>query len=105
MEIFASYSGQDFLLFYAIMLATCVLAGLWIPANLRAEGRPGEVEDLEEVAVLTGGAERLNLAVLSSLFARGALDPGSAIHCRLCAGTLPRPLRSARQCTKAGNCG
>ena len=64
MEIFSSYSGTDFLVFYCFMLATCVVAGLWIPANLREEGRRGEVEDLEEVAVLTGGTERLNEAVL-----------------------------------------
>ncbi|EAQ30448.1 hypothetical protein NAP1_06710 [Erythrobacter sp. NAP1] len=74
MELFASYTGGDFLVFYCIMLVTCIFAGLWIPANLRPEGRRGEVEDLEEVAVLTGGADRLSVAVLSSLFAKGALD-------------------------------
>lgn len=73
MEFFGSYSGTDFLVFYCVMLATCVVAGLWIPANLRAPGKRQEVEDLEEVAVLTGGADRLNVAVLSSLFAKEAL--------------------------------
>lgn len=74
MEIFASYTGTDFLVFYCFMLATCVVAGLWIPANLREPGRRGEVEDMEEVAVLTGGTDRLNEAVLSSLYAKGALE-------------------------------
>ena len=38
MEIFSSYSGTDFLVFYCFMLATCVVAGLWIPATC---ARPG----------------------------------------------------------------
>lgn len=76
MEFFSSYTGSDFLVFYGLMLVTCVVAGLWIPANLRPQGRPAEVTDLEEVAVLTGGADRLNVAVLSSLFAKGALGSG-----------------------------
>ncbi len=76
MEIFGSYTGTDFLAFYVVMLATCVLAGIWIPAHLRPAGRRGEVDDLEEVAVLTGGADRLNVAVLSSLFAKGLLGEG-----------------------------
>ncbi|KEO91686.1 hypothetical protein EH31_03165 [Erythrobacter longus] len=78
MEIFSSYSGAGFLGFYALMLATCVAAGFWIPANLRPLGKRSEVEDLEEVAVLNGGADRLNLAVLSSLFAKGALTSGNS---------------------------
>lgn len=77
MEIFGSYSGADFLIFYVVMLATCVVAGLWIPANLRAVGKRGHVEDMEEVAVLTGGADRLNVAVLSALFANGSLREGA----------------------------
>jgi len=76
MEIFASYSGSDFLVFYAVMLVTCVATGLWIPANLRPLGKRNEVKDVEEVAVLTGGADRLSVAVLSSLFAKGALTEG-----------------------------
>ncbi|MEO1221651.1 MAG: TIGR04222 domain-containing membrane protein [Pseudomonadota bacterium] len=76
MEFFSSYSGSDFLIFYGVMLATCIAAGLWIPANLRPQGKRSEVEDMEEVAVLTGGADRLSVAVLSSLFAKGALASG-----------------------------
>ncbi|MEP1422474.1 MAG: TIGR04222 domain-containing membrane protein [Erythrobacter sp.] len=77
MEFFSSYTGPDFLLFYGVMLVTCVAAGLWISANLRPVGKRGEVEDLEEVAVLTGGADRLTVAVLSSLFANGSLREGA----------------------------
>ena len=76
MEFFSSYTGGDFLVFYFVMLATCVAAGLWIPANLRPAGRRGAVEDLEEVAVLTGGADRLSVAIISSLFAKGAIAEG-----------------------------
>ena len=73
MEIFASWTGPDFLAFYAVMLVTCVFLGLWIPANLRDPGRKGSVEDLEEVAVLSGGQERHTDAILADLFTRGGL--------------------------------
>lgn len=39
MEVFSSYTGADFLVFYAVMLLTCIFAGIWIPANLREAGR------------------------------------------------------------------
>lgn len=74
MEFFASYSGADFLIFYAGLLFAAVLAGLWIPAVMRPDGKRAPVEDIEDVAVLSGGAERHATAVLSDLFARGALD-------------------------------
>lgn len=73
MAIFASYTGPDFLAFYAVMLVTCVGLGLWLPAYLRPVGRKGSVEDMEEVAVLVGGAQQHSVAVLSDLFAQGAL--------------------------------
>ena len=73
MEFFGSYSGSDFLVFYCIMLVTCIFAGIWIPANLRAEGRRGELSDVEEIAVLAGGAKRHVHAIVSSLFAKDAL--------------------------------
>lgn len=78
MEIFSSYSGADFLLIYAVMLATCVLAGLWIPANLRSPGRRGDELAMEEVAVLSGGLERHAQAVSADLLARGGLAAASA---------------------------
>lgn len=77
MEFFSSYSGSDFLVFYLLMLLTCVAAGIWIPANLRPEGKRGEVKSLDEIAVLSGGADRLSVAVLSLLFAKGLLREGA----------------------------
>lgn len=73
MEIFESYTGPGFLAFYAAMLATCVFLGFWIAANLRPTGRKGEVGDMEEVAVLVGGADQHLASVLSDLFVNGAL--------------------------------
>lgn len=77
MEIFNSYSGSDFLIFYGLMLVTCIAAGLWIPAHLRPQGKRSDVSDLEEMAVLSGGADRLTVAVLSSLFANGSIREGA----------------------------
>lgn len=74
MEFFASYTGADFLLFYAVMLLTCVGLGVWIPANLRPQGRKGAVEDPEEIALLAGGAQRHALTVLADLYVQGAID-------------------------------
>ncbi len=77
MEIFSSYTGSDFLFFYAVMLVTCVFAGLWIPANLRDPGERGEVTKPEEMAVLAGGQSRHLQAVVVDLMARGALAEGT----------------------------
>lgn len=76
MGIFTDFSGGDFLFFYAVMLATAVLAGVFIPAFLREAGGGGVPDDMEEIAVLAGGAERHANAVLSSLFAKDALGEG-----------------------------
>lgn len=76
MEIFTDFTGSGFLVFYMVMLATCVLAGMWIPAVLRPEGRGRAPDDPEQLALLAGGEERHANAVLSSLFARNAIDQG-----------------------------
>ncbi len=73
MEIFASYSGFDFLVFYFMMLITCVFVGLWIPANLRPEGAHAEVNDMQEIAFLSGGKVRHATALMAKLFAQGGL--------------------------------
>ncbi len=84
MEIFASYSGSDFLVFYAVMLFTCVIAGLWIPANLRPEGRGSDASlDMEEIAVLASGTDRHALAVSADLMARDALQEGEKKRVRV----------------------
>lgn len=77
MEFFGSYTGFDFLVFYCVMLATCVFAGVWIAEALREPGREREVEDLEEVAVLSGGMVRYAMALSSDLMARKGLTAAS----------------------------
>lgn len=74
MQLFETWTGADFLGFYAVMLVTCVGLGLWIPANLRPQGRTSPVEDPEEIAILAGGAQRHALTVLADLYVQGAID-------------------------------
>ena len=83
MEIFGSYSGTDFLVFYCVMLATAMFCGMWIAANLRAQGTRSEVSDMEEAAVLSGGIVRHAMAVSSDLLARKGLTTGSKGHLRV----------------------
>jgi uncharacterized protein (TIGR04222 family) len=73
MKLFSSWTGSDFLLFYAGLLGLACVAAWWIPVRLRAPGRYGAADDLESVAVLTGGAARLADSLLVDLRARGAL--------------------------------
>ena len=73
MELFSSWTGSDFLLFYAGLLALACLAAWWIPANLRAPGRHGTPDDLESVAILAGGSARLADSLLVDLYVRGAV--------------------------------
>lgn len=94
MEIFSSYTGPDFLVFYAVMLATCVFLGLWIPANLRPMGRRNPIEDMEEAAVLAGGIGRHSLAVCTDLMARDGLTAGAK-----------KKLRVNRQAVDSGTAG
>lgn len=83
MEIFGSYTGGDFLGFYALMLATCVAAGSWIMAALRPPGRESAVETAQEAAFLAGGSDRHTLAVIADLHAKGALAPGEKAKLRV----------------------
>lgn len=73
MELFSSWTGSDFLLFYAGLLGFACLAAWWIPVRLRDPGRHGAVDDLESFAVLSGGLDRLADSVLADLYVRGAL--------------------------------
>ncbi len=75
MQIFATWTGPDFLAFYAVMLATCITLSVWIPANMRPPGRMAEIDDAEELAVLSGGAPRHALTVLADLVAQRAISP------------------------------
>lgn len=74
MELFSSWTGSDFLLFYAGLLGFACVAAWWIPVRLRAPGRHGAIDDLESVAVLAGGPDRLAESVLADLYVRGALN-------------------------------
>lgn len=76
MELFSSWTGSDFLLFYLMLLGFASVAAWWIPANLRDPGRRGATDDLERVAVLAGGAPRLTDSLLAELYVQGALTQG-----------------------------
>lgn len=77
MQLFSSWTGSDFLLFYIALLGLCTFAAWWIPAHLREPGRRGESADAESLALLAGGRERFADALLADLVARGGL---SAAH-------------------------
>ena len=70
---FSSYSGGDFLLFYAALLLAAVVAGLWIPAFLRPDGRNAGPVGSEALAYLAGGASRFAESVTASLLGRDQL--------------------------------
>lgn len=76
MELFSSWTGSDFLAFYAMLLGLSCFAAWWIPAHLREPGRNGGADDVESVALLSGGPHRLVDALLADLFVRGALTQG-----------------------------
>ena len=73
MQLFASWTGSDFLLFYSALLAAASAAAWWIPAQLREAGRRGESQDVEGVALLAGGRDRLAESLLADLYVRGGL--------------------------------
>lgn len=78
MQLFSSWTGSDFLIFYSALLVAGCFAALWMPSQLRDTGRRGESLDAESVALLTGGRLRFADAVLADLFVRGALEPSGA---------------------------
>jgi uncharacterized protein (TIGR04222 family) len=73
MQLFSSWTGSDFLLFYSALLAGATAAAWWLPAQIRESGRRGDSQDLESVALLAGGRERLAESLLADLYVRGAL--------------------------------
>lgn len=76
MELFSSWTGSDFLLFYSVLLVFAAAGAWWIPHLLRDAGRRGTPDDVESVAVLTGGRSRLADSLLAELFVHGALGEG-----------------------------
>lgn len=73
MELFSSWTGSDFLLFYTVLLALGAVAAWWIPAHLRGSGRSADALDSEDIAVLVGGSERFADSLLADLYVRGGL--------------------------------
>jgi uncharacterized protein (TIGR04222 family) len=73
MQLFSSWTGGDFLLFYSVFLGFATLAAWRIPVLLREPGRRGELSDLESVALLAGGRERFTDSLLVDLYVRGGL--------------------------------
>lgn len=88
MELFSSWTGSDFLLFYAGLLGAACLAAWWIPANLRASGRQGPLDDLECIAVVSGGPARMTDSLLTDLYVRGALTEGDKGRLVICDSKL-----------------
>lgn len=74
MQLFSSWTGSDFLLFYTALLGLSILAAWWIPVQLRAPGQRGESFDAEDSALLMGGPSAHTDSVIADLFARGALQ-------------------------------
>lgn len=70
---FSTYTGADFLWFYALMILGSVVAGIWLPAFLRADGESRRITDRYELAYLVGGPKRVTEAVLAHLLGTGAL--------------------------------
>lgn len=73
MQLFSSWTGGDFLLFYIMLLLVATLAAWWIPAQLRGDGRHSESADAEDIALLAGGRANHTDSVIADLFARGGL--------------------------------
>lgn len=76
MELFSSWTGSDFLLFYSVLLGFAGASAWWMPNLLREPGRRGSLDDLESVAVLTGGPTRLADSALAELYVHGGLVGG-----------------------------
>lgn len=77
MELFSSWTGSEFLLFYMMMLVFAGLAAWWMPTRLRSRGRRSVPDDHESIALLGGGPARFADSILADLYARGALVEGA----------------------------
>ena len=66
-------TGGPFLALYSIVLVLAGALSLWLPAVLRAPGRPGRIDSVDELAMLSGGPVRLADAAMARLLASGQL--------------------------------
>ena len=89
MQLFSSWTGSDFLLFYTMLLGLATFAAWWLPVHLREPGRQGESNDLESIALLAGGRERMADSLLADLYVRGALVPADKGKLYVAARDLP----------------
>lgn len=89
MQLFSSWTGSDFLLFYTMLLGMATFAAWWIPLHLREPGRRGESDDLESIALLAGGRQRMADSLLADLYVRGALVPADKGKLHVAARDLP----------------
>lgn len=71
----SSYSGPEFVLFYALAMLAAVIAGVWLPRFLRADGQERPVTDRLELAWLAARSGRVTEAVLARLLGTGVLEP------------------------------
>ncbi|HSF12877.1 MAG TPA: TIGR04222 domain-containing membrane protein [Erythrobacter sp.] len=89
MQLFSSWTGSDFLLFYTALLGFSAVAAWWIPAQLRAPGRLGESPDAEDVALLAGGHKAHTDSVIADLFARGGISDVNDRKMQVVQASLP----------------
>ena len=89
MQLFSSWTGGDFLLFYTILLGLALAASWWIPFNLRPAGRRSESLDAESLAMLAGGRQRLAESVIADLYARGGLADAGGGKLTVVRSTIP----------------
>ena len=73
-EGFSTYSGSEFLWFYAVLVFGAIIAGVWLPSFLRADGANRRVSDRYDMANLAGGPKRVTETVLAHLLGTGALQ-------------------------------
>ncbi|WP_421991801.1 TIGR04222 domain-containing membrane protein [Qipengyuania sp.] len=73
-EGFSTYSGGEFLVFYALLVIGAIIAGVWLPGFLRADGENRRVDDRYDMAYLAGGARRVTETVLAQLLGTGSLE-------------------------------
>lgn len=66
-------TGGPFLALYMIVLVLAGLLSVWLPTVLRTPGRPGRIDNLDELAMLSGGPVRLAEAAMARLLASGQL--------------------------------
>lgn len=76
MELFSSWTGSDFLLFYIVLLVLAGIGAWRMPGLLREPGRRASLTDCDSIAVLAGGPSQLADSALAELYVHGGLIGG-----------------------------